>query len=128
MKPNGGFLVCLTHGGVVKNVGICTCEGCNLRMGAAEKPVVFRGGDWHKHCLVAAANVQLRELDPAIRIRNWRLLSNRVILALRELAAMSQRRQKDLSDLIKFCVDFLREAVENPSAIPAVFQLEAVTA
>ena len=123
-----GFLVYLHEGGVVGATERYTCPGCNLQFGGAEKKFTFQGGTWHRHCLIAHANKQLMVLDPAVRIRNWRRLSDRVSAALREVASMAKARQKELATFIKFCVDFLLEAAQNPNAIPAEFRPELATA
>lgn len=124
-----GFFVYFHEGGIVAaNQERHTCPGCHMRFGGAEKAFNFQGGAWHQGCLVAHANEQLKVIDPKVRIRNWRMLSNRIIDALREVAAMAQARKKALADFIKFCVDFLRDAADNPNAIPKEFLPEpAVT-
>jgi hypothetical protein len=121
MKPKLGFLVTHSMEGKLAATERHTCPGCNLNFGGAEEAFSFQGRVWHKHCLIALANKRLKVLDPKVRIRNWRVLSNRIIDALREVAAMATSRKKALADFIQFCVDFLRDAAENPNAIPAEF-------
>ena len=123
-----GFFVYFHEGGRVAATERHTCPGCNMRFGGAEKAYNFQGGSWHQRCLVAHANEQLKVIDPTVRIRNWRMLSNRIIDALREVAAMAKKRQQQLADFIQFCVDFLKDAADNPNAIPAEFQPEPTSA